>query len=554
MKKILARILAVAITATTLFSSFACEAIEEIGILPGGGGNSSSSGKVPQPEMNDDPTDDFVVNVTVNGKPFPILNGAVIWRDAYTSDVYSAPLDENGQARIDGLDGDYYVSLTNVTYGYAYDPNAYIATNDEKTVNLEVWPIIKAFDSINSSGFYNWQSISRAGVYTATLRSSSDKIYFNYSPEEPGEFSVESWVNIAEDFINPTLDSFTGNPHAAYPGKTVTDGGKVGSYTNNFKHTVQMDDSNFSSGGGQASFMFALYAESRNEKYPITFTFALKRDGDFDYDDLDNFGDPIGPIEMVIPTFDFSNYNAADHEHTGQYKTLDEPIDPNNPNARYFGAKQCELWKKENGGDGFYHLYDKEKYPMTNGYGPIIYAFVKERVPKFNDFSVAFNKMEYLSITDNGDGTFDMEPSRDVLRLGKYNYKLFIEGYAWLARYGRMMQGAEIGSYYCSANCICHDLREEGAEIHWACDEGCEECDPSCRQVPANEKNVKGYADYANSQGLVPVTEELKTFLTRYCKEKGYCNDGSNLLQAGSAYYDAVGDSLWMFACCYYED
>ena len=161
--------------------------------------------------------------------------------------------------------------------------------------------------------------------------------------------------------------------------------------------------------------------------------------------------------------------------------------------------------------------------------------------------------MEYTSVTENQDGTASMETSYTALKFSSYNYKLFIEGYAWLAKYGRKLQGQDIGSYYCTANCYCHDNRSLDDLLEWACDAGCEDCDGSCSGVPANQKNVKGYAEYANSQGLVPVTEELQLFLARYCKAKGYCDDGRNLLQAGNAYYNAINDSVWMFACCYYE-
>ncbi len=553
MKMILRKILVIALAITTLFSSFACESFEEQGIIPGLGNSSSSTTKPSQPEMNDDPTDDFVVNVTLEGDPFPILDGGVVWRDVYSSDVFSAPLDKGGQARIDGLDGDYYVSLTTVPYGYAYDPNSYVATNDTKEITVQVHKIITPAGDpgVVGTGEYNCFNISKTGVYSATVLSADSAVFYQYAPNEPGEFSVESWVNVAQDYVNPSLAAYSGNAQWKQYSHTIDDGGTSGSYTMNFVHIVQMDDSNFSSGGGQASFCFAIKAESRNNKYPISVTFAIKRDGDFDYDDEK---EEVVPAHMVIPTFDFTGYKVADHEYGhNNYQYLDKahPSYPTNSNYRVFDDSNCKIWKKSAGGDDFYHLYDESKYADNNGWGPIIYAAISDpddkATPKpfrFNAPAKSFDSIEYEGAKE------EMSVTYTALKLGSYNYKLFIEGYAWLAKYGRKMQGMDIGSYYCVAECFCHNTAD-GVD-DWACLKGCEDCHSSCSGVPADQYQVKGYADYTNSQGLVPVTEELKTFLTRYCESQGFFNDGSNLLTVNGKTYDAKAGSAWLYACCYF--
>ena len=84
-------------------------------------------------ELDSDPTNDFTVTLRLNGKAYkPQISINVYWSDGY--DIYIAPVDENGVARIDGLDGDYKVTLSSVPAGYAYDANSYVATNLERDV------------------------------------------------------------------------------------------------------------------------------------------------------------------------------------------------------------------------------------------------------------------------------------------------------------------------------------------------------------------------------------------------------------------------------------
>ena len=68
----------------------------------------------------------------------------------------------------------------------------------------------------------------------------------------------------------------------------------------------------------------------------------------------------------------------------------------------------------------------------------------------------------------------------------------------------------------------------------------------------------EGYQAYANSDGAVPVTEELKEFLYNYANSAraqlfrdgdGYI-DGSSW---GGKNYQAPSGSEWLFACFYYE-
>lgn len=63
-----------------------------------------------------------------------------------------------------------------------------------------------------------------------------------------------------------------------------------------------------------------------------------------------------------------------------------------------------------------------------------------------------------------------------------------------------------------------------------------------------------GYADYANSDGLCPVTEELKEFLQKFSVSQRYFNDGNGWIEYNSTSpIDAAEADQWLFACAYYE-
>ena len=79
---------------------------------------------------------------------------------------------------------------------------------------------------------------------------------------------------------------------------------------------------------------------------------------------------------------------------------------------------------------------------------------------------------------------------------------------------------------------------------------------PGKARCPEELMGFEGYQAYANSDGLVPVTEELRDFLLGYCFNNQYFYDGLGSLEkapVNGKYYQAVGDSGWLFACAYYE-
>lgn len=512
-KKITALLLLCAI----LFSLFSCGEYHPSVGGGNGGGEGSGSGNRPggsteKPGTDDDPSNNFSVQLRLNEQPFsPTSSINVYWSDGYN--VHIAPIDESGYATIDGLDGDYSVTLSSVPSGYAYDPNAYTATNDNRNIVIDLYDLNTLRGA--GTGLYECYEIRDTGVYTITVRGEGDLSYIQFAPQTNGTYTVESWVNVVDDEVNPICMAYLGTSQYKYGEYRVTDVGVCGSYTRNFIHTVNIADENISAGGSQ-TFTFAVGAETKSGVYPVNLTFAIKRNGGFDLGRNEK--------EVVIPThdwsaFDFEAFNAlAGGEIVGA-----ETLYPGTTNSYMFNEDNYKLWKVSEGGDGVYHVFDEEKYPETNGYGPILVVYITEPC-RFLDRS-------FTTVEDAGNSALVVN--------GRYNYRLMIKGFAAMANEG----------YYCSGDCLCHlDGSLRGCLV------GCADCRPECTQATAAEMAVRGYASLVNADGVAPVTPEIVEFLQGFAITQRYFADGDGWVESNSMYpIDAYEDSQWLFACGYYK-
>lgn len=532
------KIISLLLLLTALTSLFACGEYQEA-IRPGGSGGKEDESETKQPEMNDDPNDDFVVTVTLDGKSYvPRMDMDVVWSNGVS--VHKAPLGRDGIARIDGLDGDYRVTLSAVPNDVTYNPNVNVATNDKRSITLQLYTLNILTGGGN--GAYDCYSFRRTGVYSAVIEDPSDAIFFEYAPPTNGIYTIESWIDTSADQINPYIEVWGGNSQYKYYNYTKDDGGPVGSYTINFVYEVKIADQNISD-AGQEIFTFAVKAESKNNKYPITVTFAVKRDGDFE---LPESG--YASRTVAVPTLDFSKYNISDHEYDSeQYKMSGlEYAFSGSANTYVFDDSRVKLWKRGDGGDNFYHLYDKEKYPETDGYGPVVYARISSEIPLlkalYPDNTYVFHSGNAIS---GNTPTFESS-----LYTTTKDYTHFIKGYTYLSTKGNIYGG----SFYCVNECPCH--RMATTTTGFACPPDCTRCDPRCTRCPEELIGNEGYQSIVNSDGMVAVTEELREFLIDICKKGFFFKDGEGAIDGttiGGRRYQAVGESAWLIACIYYE-
>ena len=164
-----------------IFSLVACDGEFQYGQNVGGGKDSSTDTDTDidsgyeQPELNDDPTDDFTVTLLADGQPYtPRMEMYVYWNDGFS--IHTAPVDKTGVARIDGLDGDYRVSLSAVPNEYTYDPNSNIATNMGLGEIHEVESSKKLFNKANKIAKAYGKKVSNGKLFT-------NDVFYNQSSE-----------------------------------------------------------------------------------------------------------------------------------------------------------------------------------------------------------------------------------------------------------------------------------------------------------------------------------------------------------------------------------
>lgn len=461
----------------------------------------------------------YSVTLMKDGQPYsPEIEIYAQWTDGYS--YYTAKFDENGVASVTGLDGDYTVTLSAVPVDYTYNTNGYRVTSDQPNITVEIYRIY--YGEGEGKDLYppHVKSLSYFGVYEITIKGPEDVVYCRFLPSEKGIYNIESWVSVSEDNVNPKMDRYHGNAAYLWFEETIDEGGAASQtgFTKNFKYTYTIVEEEV---GNQ--FTFGVRAVAKDGKYPVTVQVVVER-----------IGDPPQKYyrDLAVPTEEI-RYAP---EGKGAFIWAEN-------GGEMFDQSMYKLWKTEDGGDGYYHLYDPVKYAATDGYGPTLYA----KISQPSRYDAALNRVEY-----QGPGNNKLTQMTDASHF--LSFKHFIEGYAALAvvRVTDPQSGA-IGSYYCVGGCTCHG--EIKLDMYTACVEGCSTCDKTCRQIPAALYGAPGYADGANSDGCYPVTEELKEFLQMYAINQAFFVDGTGAIETHEQYpMDSDEESQWLYCCGFYAD
>lgn len=474
----------------------------------------------------------FTASLRYNGELYiPEEEITIYWTNMNGTGAYdSSPIYKNGiagvEAGVEGkekdLDGDYRVTLSSVPEGLAYDPNNNIATNDNRHIVIDLYPIQKTNGKGTSE--YKCISINKTAVYQVTLNSATHKVFYEYRPSKAGMYTIESWVDISAEKINPYCHSYTGTFAAKFPGAVIDGGGVEGIYTKNFVNGI-----NVSSDMIGNVLTFAISADCKNqENYPVTVTFAVKLDGGFEGASRSEYDMYVKKESDQTYLAGMINYDKSEYELVGpEFKTVN--------GLNVFDETNYKLWKKEDGGDDFYHLYNEELYPETGGYGPILYAYISQPC-RFIDRAFTYIEQE-------------SKPLSMIMQDGKkVNYKHFIEGYTALASRNEPLYNG--GSYYCDEYCPCH----EGQDYGMACTIECQNCIPNCRRIKKENIGFEGIRTFANSDGLVGVTQEIKDFLYNFSINQRYFADGEGWCETNeNVQVDSDDASQWLFACAYYQ-
>lgn len=480
----------------------------------GSGGGGSSSGGNPSTPVDPDDEDNFTVHLVYDGAKYtPTIEMEALWTDGFS--YYTAKFEEDGVARTTGLDGDYRVILSTVPEGFAYDPSAYVATNNAKHVTVELFKIRKTVGK--GTDEYNCIQLNTTAVYEAKLTSADHIIYYEFEPRASGTYSIESWVDSTKNMVNPKLDIYGGNAEYKKFAFTMDDGGVESTYTKNCKYEVKIDEKEVGN-----CFTFGVKADVKSGGYPQKIWFAVKRDGGFERQ--------WSTSSFIVPTEDFAGKRAlyGNHEYDGSYSWTTPEVLRSGEwqyDGTMFGLNET---------DGWYHLYNE----ATGKYdGPILYAKISQPC---QFYSTPLTTIEYAG---NKNLSLVNEENSNL----RDNFKLFIEGNG----------AAALGSF-----CVNHQQNQEYCPCHppytgGFCIDGCPTCHEQCTTLPQEFFSWQGgYADWCNSDGVYPVTKELKDFLQRFSISQllfmdggGYCEGEDNL---SGKEVDAKEADQWLFACGYY--
>ena len=458
----------------------------------------------------------FTATVTLNGKVYtpPTVNDdslalKVRWTDGKSYQTVN--LGADGKAECYGLDGEYSVTLINLPDGYTYNPNVYTATNDNRDVVIELLPITATRG--DGSDPYKCIHLSGTGVYRAKVTHNGQEIFYEFEPTRAGTYRIESMVDISAGMYDPVIDVYSGSSQFKIRDKRIDGGGASGGYTTNFKYVVNIDEKFIGN-----VFTFAIMLEGKDATYPTYVDFIISYEGGYNYDFITS--DFVYP-EFISKGFNYSDYASYLADDRAKYGDSDFKIASVKIDGKNVFDQQYFRLNEE---DGYYHVYDEEKYAQYGGWGPVLYANIT--IPTFFIDS-PFNTIEYA-------GNKNLTISN-----GTENYKLFIEGYSALV-------GDNVW-YFCISTCPCRETNGGCCPI----ENRCTKCTSDCRHIPAKYVGQRGYADIA-IEGRCPVTAELKDFLQKYAVSQKLFSDGNGWAEHSSPRYDAYEDSMWLFACGYY--
>ena len=476
----------------------------------------------------------FIATVMLGGKAYtpPSVSDdslalKVKWSDGKS--VHIAKVGADGKAECYGLDGDYAVTLVNLSDDYTYNPNIYRASNDNRNVVIDLLTLSEGRGE--GTSLYKSILLSDTGVYRSEISYSGQIVYFEFTPTRAGSYSIESLVDVSAEMYDPVADVYYGSSQFKYYAYQLDGGGASQGYTTNFKHIVEVDESFIGN-----SYTFAIFVNGKDATYPVNVDFAITYEGTYVYDWIvSNFVYPefipnnstyyswyskyVTYLSADRAKFGDANFNMASTKIDGKNVFIYQMTEDDGTFKEYF---------KLNPDDGYYHVYDEVKYAEYGGWGPILYANIS--IPtEFID--TAFNLIEYQ-------GNKNL-----TLSSGTENYKLFIEGYARLAEVG-----SDKNPYFCLKDCPCLSTNGGACTV----EDNCKKCLEDCRHIPQKYKNQRGYADIA-IEGRCPVTEELKDFLQKYSVNQKLFSDGNGWAEQHLPRYDAYENSQWLFACGYYS-
>jgi len=184
---------------------------------------------------------------------------------------HSAAFDENGVAKIAGLDGTYQVVLSGLPEDYTYHINWHRATNDERSVEIDLFRLLVSSRGDGSGPYYPFvMELGEEGTYAIQIDGPEDLVYCRFKPGAEGYYTIESHACIALDNIDPDMEIYSNYYSDTEWRQTIEDGGyeSISGFTRNFCCQVQVPADGFT---------FGVKATAKDGVYPILVQISVKK-------------------------------------------------------------------------------------------------------------------------------------------------------------------------------------------------------------------------------------------------------------------------------------
>lgn len=396
------------------------------------GGNPPVTPGGDEPDPPDDPDgpgeNDFTATLThYDGSPFSSDDYPLItrlqaqWTEITDgrAEVYRAYFNEEGVANVGELDGDFNVTLVfteEFSELYTYDPNPareerrdeLKATNRKKGVSIPLYRLNSLGEKgtirlLGSNEVVDYYVLNQTGAYKYELKSRDDNQFFAYSPQESGEYSFMTLMDITADEVNPKIDMYAGHVgnFLNYVGEAEDIGGAAGNYTHNVWLKYQLPPE---STGGGSCMAFNLYSESEKpDAYPLTICFLFELDG--------QYSSPVIESVPVPVTEDFTK-TPDTPEGTFTFIGARDPVTNTVNRQHILDQRKVKYNDPANGGDGYYYylnpangdFFREEDGTVSAQYR--VYAAITQSNPVHDMFTNGQLARGLYWVTDSESGTY----------------------------------------------------------------------------------------------------------------------------------------------------
>lgn len=304
----------------------------------------------------------YTVSLLYQNQPFDPGDHIVevVWHGENSDTV--AAVDGNGQASAGVLDGDFDVYLSGLPEAYSYNPNIYRATGDDRHVDIILTSVTQPVRG-SGDGLYQSQGcyvLNYQGTYRVTCKAGQFK-YFEYQPTVAGRYTVETWVNVYDDEINPVMEIYNGNVAFKQWSETRDTGGVAlsGGFTKNVKYEIAMENV-----GPCYTFGISAYAKSElaDDAY-ITVDFSITYDGPCESGS--KYTEVIDAVEANVIS------KTKDTDETFHYADM---------GTKLFDGR-CYRY---DGDSALWRVYDEERYADNDGWGPYLCVILDGSIPGYS--------------------------------------------------------------------------------------------------------------------------------------------------------------------------